>query len=118
MVEEIDGGRLIKAEYPRYAVQAIGLGDRLTLLALSGEVVVDYATRLGRELGGEGRPLWIAAYANDVVGYIPSLRVLKEGGYEALDSFYGGTWPAPWADDVEERVVDAARQVVEKVRGR
>ncbi|HEY2155493.1 MAG TPA: neutral/alkaline non-lysosomal ceramidase N-terminal domain-containing protein [Isosphaeraceae bacterium] len=118
MVEEIDGGRLIKAEYPCYAVQAIGLGDRLTLLALSGEVVVVYATRLGRELGGEGRPLWIAAYANDVVGYIPSLRVLKEGGYEALDSFYGGTWPAPWADDVEERVVDAARQVVEKVRGR
>ncbi len=118
MVEEFDRGRPIRAEYPHYSVQAIALGDRLTLLALSGEVVVDYATRLGRELGGEGRPLWVAAYANDVVGYIPSLRVLKEGGYEALDSFYWGTWPAPWAEDVEERVVDAAHRVVEKVRAR
>lgn len=118
MVEEIDRGKPIRAEYPHYAVQAIALGDRLTLLALSGEVVVDYATRLGRELGGEGRPLWVAAYANDVIGYIPSFRVLKEGGYEALDSFHGSTWPAPWADDVEARVVEAARKVVEKVRAR
>ncbi len=118
MVEEFDRGRPIRAEYPHYSVQAIALGDRLTLLALSGEVVVDYATRLGRELGGEVHPLWVAAYANDVVGYIPSFRVLKEGGYEAIDSFYGGTWPAPWADDVEARVIDAARKVVEKVRAR
>ena len=118
MIEEFDHGRPIRAEYPHYAVQAIGLGDRLTLLALSGEVVVDYATRLGRELGSEGHPLWVAAYANDVVGYIPSYRVLKEGGYEALDSFNGSTWPAPWAEDVEVRVVEAARGVVEKVRGR
>jgi hypothetical protein len=116
MVAGFELGLPVRTEYPRYSVQAVGLGDRLTLLALSGEVVVDYATRLGRELGGEGRPLWVAAYANDVVGYIPSLRVLKEGGYEALDSFYGGTWPAPWAEDVEERVVAAARRVVEKVR--
>jgi neutral ceramidase len=118
MIEELDRGRPIRADYPHYSAQAIALGDRLTLLALSGEVVVDYATRLGHELGGGGRPLWVAAYANDVVGYIPSLRVLKEGGYEALDSFYGGTWPAPWAEDVEERVVDAAHRVVEKVRAK
>jgi hypothetical protein len=118
MVEEIDRGRPIRSEYPHYSVQAIALGDHLTLLALSGEVVVDYATRLQRELGGEGRPLWVAAYANDVVGYIPSLRVLKEGGYEALDSFYGSTWPAPWADNVEETVIRAAKEAVEKVRPR
>ncbi len=69
--------------------------SQLTLVALSGEVVVDYAIRLQKELGGEGRTLWVAAYANDVVGYIPSVRVLKEGGYEAGESFYGSTWPAP-----------------------
>jgi hypothetical protein len=118
MIEEFDRGRPIRTEYPHYSVQAIALGDRLTMVALSGEVVVDYATRLQRELGGEKQPLWVAAYANDVVGYIPSLRVLREGGYEALDSFYGSTWPAPWAEDVEETVVAAARKVVEKVRGR
>jgi neutral ceramidase len=92
------------------------LGDQLTLVALSGEVVVDYAIRLQKELGGENRTLWVAAYANDVIGYIPSVRVLKEGGYEGGESFYGSTWPTPLADDIESIVVIAAHEVVKKVR--
>jgi hypothetical protein len=116
MVEAIDQGRPIRSEYPYYAEQAIAVGDGLTILALSGEVVVDYAIRLQKELGGEGKMLWVAAYANDVVGYIPSVRVLKEGGYEAGEAFYGSTWPAPLADDIEAIVVKAAHQVVEAVR--
>jgi hypothetical protein len=117
LIEEIDAGRPLRTEYPHYSVHAFALGDRLTLAALSGEVVVDYALRLQRELGGEEKTLWVAAYANDVLGYIPSVRVLKEGGYEAGEAFYGSTWPAPLADDVEEIVVRAAREVVGKVRG-
>ena len=99
-------------------MQAFALGDQLTLVALSGEVVVDYAIRLQKELGGEGRTLWVAAYANDVIGYIPSVRVLKEGGYEGGESFYGSTWPTPFAEDIESIVVGAAHEVVRKVRGK
>jgi hypothetical protein len=116
MIEEIDRGKPIRKDYPHYAVQAVALGDQLTMVALSGEVVVDYAIRLQQELGGEGRTLWVAAYANDVIGYIPSVRVLKEGGYEAVESFYGKGWPVPLAEDVESIVVKAAHEVVEKVR--
>ncbi len=118
MIEAIDQGKPIRKDYPHYAVQAVALGDRLTLLALSCEVVVDYAIRLQKELGGERRALWVAAYANDVIGYIPSVRVLKEGGYEAGEAYYyGGTWPAPLAEDVEAIVINAAREVVKQVRG-
>ena len=116
MIEAIDQGRPIRTEYPYYSVHAFALGDQLTLVALSGEVVVDYAIRLQKELGGEGRTLWVAAYANDVVGYIPSVRVLKEGGYEGGEAFYGSTWPAPFAEDIESIVVNAAHEVVKKVR--
>lgn len=116
MIETIDRGKPIRSEYPYYSVHAFALGDQLTLVALSGEVVVDYALRLQRELGGTGKALWVAAYANDVVGYIPSVRVLREGGYEPIDSFYGSTWALPWAEDVEETVVKAAHGVVERVR--
>jgi neutral ceramidase len=116
MIEAIDQGRPIRTEYPYYSVHAIALGDQLTLLALSGEVVVDYAIRLQKELGGEGRSLWVAAYANDVLGYIPSVRVLKEGGYEGGEAFYGSTWPVPFAEDVESTVVNAASAVVKTVR--
>jgi hypothetical protein len=116
MVEAIETGRPIEAAYPHYSVHAFALGDQLTLVALSGEVVVDYAIRLQKELGGEGQSLWVAAYANDVLGYIPSVRVLKEGGYEAGEAFYGSDWPTPLAEDVESIVVNAARQVVQMVR--
>jgi neutral ceramidase len=87
MIEAIDGDRPIRKDYPHYSAQAIALGDRLTMVALSGEVVVEYAIRLQDELGGENRALWVAAYANDVIGYIPSVRVLREGGYEGLESY-------------------------------
>jgi hypothetical protein len=41
-----------------------------------------------------------AAYSNYVMAYIPSLRVLQEGGYEGggAMTFYGrpGVWGRPW----------------------
>lgn len=115
MIDAIEQGKSIVVDYP-YAVQAFALGDQLTMAALSGEVIVDYAIRLQKELGGEGKTLWVAAYANDLVGYIPSVRVLKEGGYEGGESYYGSTYPTPLAEDVESIVVGAARELVAKVR--
>jgi neutral ceramidase len=117
IIEAMDKGQPIRSEYPHYSVHAFALGDGLTLVALSGEVVVDYAIRLQRELGGEGRALWVAAYADDVIGYIPSVRVLKEGGYEAGEAFFGSTWPTPLAEDIESIVLHAAHEAVKKVRG-
>ena len=55
-------------------------GNDLTLVALSGEVVVDYVHFVEQTLGPT--QLWIAAYSNDVFGYLPSARLLREGGYE------------------------------------
>jgi hypothetical protein len=117
MIETIDQGKPIRTEYP-YPVQAFAFGSQLTLIALGSEVVVDYAKRLKSELGGEGKTIWVAAYANDVFGYIPSLRVLKEGGYEGLEAFYGSTFPTPFAEDVETIVVKAAHDVAETVQQR
>jgi hypothetical protein len=46
------------------------------------------------------------------MGYVPSRRVLAEGGYEGGESriYYG--LPAVWADNVEELIVDAVHQMV------
>lgn len=74
-------------------------GDDLTLVALSGEVVSDYVRLLEDALGPNR--LWIAAYSNDVHGYLPSARVLREGGYETRGLIYGGIGLfAPEAQDV------------------
>jgi hypothetical protein len=81
-----------------------------TLVALGGEVVVDYALRLAREY--PGRRMWVAGYSNDVFGYVPSLRVLREGGYEGGDAmiYYGR--PGPFSDAVEELIVGKARRLI------
>ncbi len=63
-------------------------GQDLTLVALSGEVVVDYVPLLETALGPNR--LWIAAYCNDVFGYLPSANVLRIGGYETRGLYSGG----------------------------
>jgi hypothetical protein len=60
-------------------------GEDLTLVALSGEVVVDYVALIEKTLGPT--KLWVAAYSNDVFGYVPSARLLGEGGYETRRGF-------------------------------
>jgi hypothetical protein len=105
----------IDDHYRHYPVQAWRLGDGPTWVALGGEVVVDYALRLKRELGGEG-PLWVTAYANDVMAYIPSVRVLREGGYEGDTSMIYYGMPSKWAPAVEGRIVGKARELVKEVR--
>lgn len=113
LLDELEKTGRIKATYT-YPIQVVQFGGDLTLIALAGEVVVDYALRLQRELAGQ--PLWVAAYSNDVFGYVPSVRVLKEGGYEGGGAMRYSRLPGPFAPSVEERIVTAVHQLVRKVR--
>lgn len=98
----------------RYPVQAIRLGREFTILALAGEVVVDYSLRAKREFPDAG--LFVAGYSGEVMCYIPSKRVLLEGGYEAEDSMIYYGMPGPFDERVEERVFEAVRKVMRRVR--
>ncbi len=83
-------------------------GGDLTLVALSGEVVVDYVALLEKALGPNR--LWLAAYANDYYGYLPSARLLEEGGYETRG--LGGIQFSPRAQDaLVSKVRELAAQV-------
>jgi neutral ceramidase len=93
-----------------YPVQTWRFGDGLQLVALAGEVVVDYSLRLKQELGRERT--WVMGYANDFCCYIPSLRVLREGGYEGGDSMVYFGIHGPWAPAVEEDIVTAVHRLV------
>lgn len=93
--------------YP-YPVGVWTLGGEIDFVFLGGEVVIDYALRLKRER--RGIRTWVAAYANDVMAYIPSLRVLEEGGYEGGGSnvYYG--LPSLWHESIEEVVVKGVHE--------
>jgi hypothetical protein len=93
-------------------VQTWTFGSDLSMVFLPGEVVVDYGLRLKRELAG--RPLWVNAYSNDVPCYIPSRRVLEEGGYEAAGAMVYYDRPTKFAPDVEERIITAIHELLPK----
>ncbi|MCC7424508.1 MAG: neutral/alkaline non-lysosomal ceramidase N-terminal domain-containing protein [Planctomycetaceae bacterium] len=86
-----------------YPVQVWKVGNAFTWVTLGGEVVVDYALRLKKELGAE--TTWVTGYANDVMAYIPSERVLKEGGYEGASSMIVYQQPSSWKTGLEDQIV-------------
>lgn len=113
---EIEQGTLIRS-YPA-PVQVIRIGNELLFVALPGETVVDYSLRIKRENRGENAPeVWVAGYSNDVFAYIPSERVLLEGGYEAGGAMRYMTTvvqPGPFAPDVEKRLMEAVDSLIEQ----
>ena len=86
----------------------------MTFVTLGGEVVVDYALRLKQELGADAT--WVAGYANDVMAYIPSRRVLAEGGYEGGGAMVYYGLPSPWTPTVEEKIVDGVHAAVRALK--
>jgi neutral ceramidase len=112
-LERLDAGQTIPATYP-YPIQAWRVGTKLTWIALGGEVVVDYALRLKQELSPADT--WVAGYSNDVMAYIPSRRVLTEGGYEGGGAMVYYSLPSPWAPSVEAKIVDGVHAVVSQLK--
>jgi hypothetical protein len=84
-------------------------GSDLTLVGLSGEVVVDYVSLIEQAIGP--LQLWVAAYCNDVYGYFPSARVLKEGGYECRGLYTTDGFFAPAAQNV---LVNKVRELAQR----
>lgn len=77
-----------------YPLQAWKLGDQ-SMFIFGGELVIEYALECKKRFGQD---IFVMGYSNDVMGYIPSATILKEGGYEGASSqmVYGlpSTWDA------------------------
>ncbi len=108
---KLDRGETLPTTLP-YLVQAWNFGADLALVFLPGEVVVDYSLRLKREF--DATRFWVNAYANDVPCYIPSERILQEGGYEGggAMTYYG--WPTRLARGVEDHIVNTVHELLPK----
>lgn len=104
----------ISAEYP-YPVARWILGEDVDWWFLGGEVVVDYSLRMRLDAAPAHRSkIWVTAYANDVMAYIPSRRVHREGGYEGGGAMLYYGLPSPWFEDVEDRVFAAVKELRSK----
>jgi len=119
LLEALEGGEGLITSYPA-PVQVVRFGNELLLVALSGEPVVDWAQKLKCELSqhrfnGSSPLIWVAGYCNDMFGYVPTRRVQAEGGYEGGRASLWSWIPAPFTEDVEDRITAAVRRLVERV---
>lgn len=111
LLKELEDSGKIHTTYSA-PVQVVRFGNDLLLVALPGEVVVDYSLRLKSELAGPA--VWVAGYCNDVFAYLPSLRVLKEGGYEGGEAMRYTSFPGPFEPTVEKLVVGKVHELAKK----
>lgn len=109
LLAKLDKGETLKPTYP-YPVQVWKLGTDLDWIMLGGEVVADYSLRFKRSNGSSRT--WVSGYCNDVCAYIPSLRVLKEGGYEGATSMIYYGQPSPWAESIEEDIAASVARLL------
>lgn len=93
-----------------YTVQVWTFSKDLAMVFLNGEVVVDYGLRLKREF--DKTRMWVNSYSNDVPCYIPSERVLKEGGYEGGGAMIYYLRPTKFAPGLEDKIVNAVHDLV------
>ena len=93
-----------------YPIQTFSFGRSLAMVFLPGEVCVDYSLRLKRELAADR--IWLNAYANDFCAYIPSERLLREGGYGGGAEIVYFALPSTLQPGLEERIIRAVHRLV------
>lgn len=108
-LDRLDRGESLQTALP-YPIQTWTFGDELAVVFLPGEVVVDYSVRLKREC--DTSRLWVNAYCNDVPCYIPSRRILREGGYEGEGAVIYYDRPTRFAPAVEDMIVRTVHELL------
>src|SRR5262249_23609554 len=93
-----------------YMVQTWTFGNDLAMVFLPGEVVVDYSLRLKSEF--DPARIWVNGYSNDAPCYIPSERVLDEGGYEGGAAMVYYDRPTRFASGSEDRITSAVHDTL------
>lgn len=98
----------------KYPAQAWSFGPGLTYIALTGETVVDYSLKFKSAFGWN--TTWVSGYNNDLLSYVPSLRVLREGGYEGVTGMFEYGHRAPYTETVEEQITKKVEEIVTRVK--
>lgn len=104
---KLDSGESLQTRID-YPVQTITFGDSLALVFLGGEVCVDYKLRAMKEFDPER--VWMHGYSNDFCSYIPSERLLKEGGYGGGGETPYFALPTTLAAGLENKIMAEARR--------
>ena len=101
MLEQAKNKKPFMRSYP-YPLLSWKLGD-LLIFSLGGELSSEYAIKLKQMFGDQ---IFVMGYSNDVMAYIPSETILKEGGYEGLTSLRAYGFPSTWKKGIEQTILN------------
>ena len=99
MMEKVKKEEAFQKSYP-YPLQIWKLGNQ-SVFALGGELLVGYSIQLKKIFGSN---IFVLGYSNDVMAYIPTEKVLLEGGYEGESSQIVYGLPAKWKSGIEDKI--------------
>ncbi len=108
LLKEREQGKPFRSSYP-YPLQIWKLGDQ-AIFSFGGELVIEYAIACKQQFGQD---VFVMGYSNDVMGYIPSAIILKEGGYEGASSQMVYGLPSVW----DARVPALIQQEITRLAG-
>lgn len=129
LLNQINKGTAPIKSYP-YPVQVWKIGNQ-PLFALGGELTIEYAIEIKKLFGLDA---FVLGYSNDVMGYIPSVKMLREANDKATDyAFYdprnksaytyeGSLFtqleyglPSTWASNLETVILGEVERMAKKV---
>lgn len=87
------------------------LGSRLKLIAIEGEVTTQYSLMIKKMFPAER--ILVLGYSNAVFCYIPTEKIVREGGYEAECNYFFGL-AGPFALNIEQIILGSIKNAVEE----
>ncbi|MEO6001082.1 MAG: neutral/alkaline non-lysosomal ceramidase N-terminal domain-containing protein [Chitinophagaceae bacterium] len=109
LIRKIDDGESLRPSYP-YPIEVWKIGEQ-PIVILGGETVIEYSILLKRIFGPD---LFVLGYSNDVMSYIPSAKIVQEGGYEGASSQMVYGLPATWKPGIETIIVQEVLQLAKQ----
>jgi neutral ceramidase len=110
MLNKLREGKSLRTSYP-YPILLWKLGDQ-PIFGLGGELVVDYAIAIKRIFG---QNTIVMGYSNDVMSYIPTARIIREGGYEGAHSQMVRAMPNTWKPNIEIMILSEVLKMAEEL---
>lgn len=100
----------IKDRVPFY-ISVWQLDEETSLIAMEGEVSTEYSLLLKR-IFGNGKMI-VIGYTNGVFSYVPTRKMIGEGGYEAECNFFFGL-RGPFVPEIEDIIVGQVAQALHR----
>jgi neutral ceramidase len=110
MLEKIGKGEKIETSYPSYPCQVWKVGDQ-AIMTMGGELVVEYDIKLKQIFGQD---IFVMGYTNDIMSYIPSPTILREGGYEGIRSQLSSGLPGTYKEEIESDILQVMTRLAEQ----